>query len=309
MRLSVSAPPLPARVDFAHQAMRTAVFLALAAWLSPPSLAQYLPATTSSAQRMQDSGEWAQIQPHLPDPATATAQMLETQADILRARRFPLDAIDYYNYAMARGGNAPELLNKVGLSELEMGNIQLARAYFGRSVKLNRKDADAWNNLGASEFLDGKAVDALSDYKRAVKLDRHKAVYHANLANAFFDAKDFHGARREIAAALELDPKVFDRQGTGGVAAHVLSSKDMAQFSFEMAKMYARSNMEEQMLHALGMAAEAGMDVQIEMHKDPVLVQYEMDPRVVTLVHNALLLRATRPATVSAERPASPAGG
>ena len=64
--------------------------------------------------------------------------------------------------------------------------------------------------------------------------------------------------------------------------------------------MYARSGMTQQMLHALAKAAEAGMDVQIEMRKDPALAGYENDPRVVVLVHNALVLRAGRPATVSA---------
>ena len=265
-----------------------------------PGIAQQQAVANPAHARMRQSEDWAQIQPHLPDPATASPQTLEMQADILRVRRFPLDAMDYYNYALARGGNAATLTNKLGLAELEMGNIQLGRVYFQRAVKLNRKYADAWNNLGASEFVDGKRADAVSDYKRAVKLERHKAVFHANLANALFDAKDFHGARREIAEALELDPKVFDEQGMGGVAAHVLSASDMAQFSLEMAKMYAREGLEEPMLRSLARAAEAGMDVQIEMEHDPYLARFEMDPRVVVLVHNAREMRAARPATVSA---------
>jgi tetratricopeptide (TPR) repeat protein len=216
--------------------------------------------------------------------------------------------MDYYRYAIVRGGNQSNLMNKLGLSELEMSNIQLARLYFQKVVKMDRKNADAWNNLGASEFIDGKSANALADYKKAVKLDKHKAVFHANLANAYFESKDFRGARREIAAALELDPQVFDQQGTGGVAAHVLSSRDLARFSFEMAKMYARSGMTEQMLHALAKAAEAGMDVQIEMRHDPVLGGFENDPRVVVLVHNAQVLRAGRPATVSTSDPDSGAG-
>ena len=34
------------------------------------------------------------------------------------------------------------------------------------------------------------------------------------------------------------------------------------------------------MLHSLASAAEAGMDVQPEMRKDPYLAKFEMDPRV-----------------------------
>jgi tetratricopeptide (TPR) repeat protein len=309
MHLPVSAFPVQARMEFARAG--AAVLLCLLASAGPSArvvAAQGQLVNATSRERMHESDQWAQIEPHLPDPKTATAQTLEMQADILRARRFPDDAMDYYRYAIARGGNEPNLLNKLGLAELEMGNVQLGRVYFQRAVKLDRKNPDAWNNLGASEFIDGRQLAALQDYKKAVKLNKHKAVFHANLANADFETKDFHGARREIAAALELDPQVFELQGTGGVAAHVLSSRDLAQFSLEMAKMYARSGMTEKMLHALSKAAESGMDVQIEMRKDPALAGYENDPRVVVLVHNAQLLRAGRPAAVSAAGSDGPGG-
>jgi hypothetical protein len=46
------------------------------------------------------------------------------------------------------------------------------------------------------------------------------------------------------------------------------------------------------------------MDVQREMRKDQVLAKFELDPRVVVLVHNAQALRAKAP-TASA----SSAGG
>ena len=314
MRLPASAFPFRTRMEFVRVGAVVSLCLFSAAGRSPQVeaqdqlVAQDRPMTGPVRERMHESEQWAQIQPHLPDPATATPKTLEMQADILRARRFPEDAMDFYRYAIARGGNAAALTNKLGLAELEMSNIQLARMYFQRAVKLDRKNADGWNNLGASEFIDGKQANALSDYKRAVKLDKHKAVYHANLANAYFGSQDFRGARREIAAALELDPDVFEETGMGGVAAHVLSSRDLARFSFEMAKMYARTGMTEQMLHALAKAAETGMDVQLEMRHDAVLGPYEMDPRVVVLVHNAQVMRAGRPATVSTSSPDSPAG-
>jgi len=251
--------------------------------------------------RGHDSAQWRQIEDHLPNPASATAAMLEEQADILRARRFPADALDYYKYAMARGGNVPKLMNKMGLTELEMRNVELARAYFQRSLKLNRKDADAWNNLGAVEYLDRGAVAAVTDYKRAIKLDKHQAVFHANLATADFETKDYGGARREMGQALELDPEIFDKElSTGGVAAHVLTSEDRARMSFEMARMYARNGQQEQMLHSLAQAAEAGMDVQREMMHDAVLAKFELDPRVVLLAHNAQMMRMGHSPTVSA---------
>jgi hypothetical protein len=47
---------------------------------------------------------WESVRAHLPDPTTATAVQLESAADVLRARRFLEDAIDYYGFALQRGG-------------------------------------------------------------------------------------------------------------------------------------------------------------------------------------------------------------
>ena len=281
---------------------RSALSVLAVASISVPLAAQSFSATETVRERLHHSEQWLAIEKNLPDPATATPQTLETQADILRARRFPEDAMDYYRYALARGGNAASLLNKLGLTELEMRNVVLARAYFQRVVKMSKKSADAWNNLGAVEYLDGYSANAVSDYKRAVKLDRREAVFHANLATAYFEQKDYGGARREIATAIKLDPRIFERAGgEGGVTAHVLSAEDQARLAFEMAKLYARNGLEEPMLHSLAMASEAGMDVQREMRRDAVLARFEMDPRVVVLVHNAQALRASRAATASTD--------
>ena len=268
--------------------------------LARESKAQVQPSTLVARDLMHDSEQWREIQRHLPDPKTASAATLEQQADILRARRFPQDALQFYQYAIARGGDVPSLVNKLGLTQLELKNVELARAYFQRVVKLNKKNSEAWNNLGAVEFLDGANMNAVSDYKKAIKLRKNQSVYHANLANADFAVKDYKGARKEIATALKIDPEVFERrEGSGGIEAHVLSSQDRARLSFEMAKIYAKSGMEEPMIHALAVASEAGMDVQREMLRDPDLAKFDMDPRVLVLVHNAQALHGIHGGTAS----------
>jgi tetratricopeptide (TPR) repeat protein len=275
--------------------------LCAAMWAARAAAQEQTP-TSGEQESQHETEQWRQIQSHLPDRATATSAELEQEADILRARRFPEDALVFYNDAIARGGDVPALLNKLGLTELELRNIELARSYFMRAVKLSRRNASSWNNLGAVEYLDKSAQAAASDYKRAIKLDKRQAVFHANLATAYFGTRDYGGARREMAAAMKLDPRIFERaESTGGVEAHVLTSQDRARFAYEMAKLYARAGQQEQMLHSLAMACEAGMDVQREMRHDVALAQFENDPRVVLLVHNAEIVRATRSATVSAQ--------
>jgi tetratricopeptide (TPR) repeat protein len=269
--------------------------LGLMGWTGRPVAAQdtsYRTPQTMERLRLHESEQWRQIQEHLPDPVTATPERLELQADILRARRFPEDAMDFYKYALARGGNPVALLNKLGLTQLEMRNVELARACFKQAVKLGPKSAPAWNNLGAVEYLDRGASTSITDYRRAIKLDKRQAVFHANLATAYFETKDFGGARKEMATALKLEPGIFDHEGsTGGVQAHVLTSHDRARFSFEMAKLYAQNGQIDKMLHSLAMASEEGMDIQREMSRDTTLVKFVDDPRVVVAVHNALMLK------------------
>ena len=57
-----------------------------------------------ATRRSSQDPQWLAVKPHLPDPATASADKLEMAGDVLRARRFPEDALDYYQYALRRGG-------------------------------------------------------------------------------------------------------------------------------------------------------------------------------------------------------------
>ena len=238
------------------------------------------------------SPEWLSIEPHLPNLDTASAAQLETTGDVLRARRFLEDAAEYYIFALRRGGHEADLMNKLGVTELELRNIELARAYFQRAVHLQRNDAKVWNNLAAVEYVDGRLRNAISDYGRAIKLDATDATYHSNRGTAYFQAKDYDRARREYDTALKLDPDLMEHLGTGGVEVHMLSPGDHARYLYEMARLFAHRGDEIQMLHYLQMASEGGFDVERQMGSDEVLARYRKDARVLMLVHNAKALRS-----------------
>ncbi|GGG88572.1 tetratricopeptide repeat protein [Edaphobacter dinghuensis] len=237
--------------------------------------------------------QWPSIQAHLPDPATASPEKLETAADVLRARRFPEDALNYYADAMKRGANEVEILNKMGVTELEIGNHEIARAFFQRVVHVKRKDPEGWNNLGAVEYLEGQNGSAISDYKKAIKLDKRSASFHSNLGTAYFQIKDFERARKEFDAALKIDPDLMvHRGGPGGITMRMLSPADHARFCYELARLYAQHGDIANMLHYLTTASEGGFDVLEAMRHDDLLEQYRKDPRVILLVHNAEAIRS-----------------
>ncbi len=254
-------------------------------------LAQQSSAPSAVRTLQHQSDQWRLIEPHLPNRATAPPDDLQTEGDVLRARRFPEDALDFYRAAMDRGGDEPTLLLRMGVTELDMNQADLARAYFRRVTQMRPKNPQAWNNLGATEYLGRNYNAAISDYRRAVKLNKKAAAFHSNLGTAYFELKDFTGARKQFDEALRLDPEIFQRESGGGIMAHILSPDDRAHFCFEMAKVALHRSGEGEMLYWLAKASETGYDLKQGLAEDPTLAKYRNDERVLTLIRNSKAMR------------------
>ena len=235
--------------------------------------------------------EWETVAQHLPDPRTASPAQLVVAGDVLRARRLPEDAIDYFHYAIERGGDEAELQNRIGVTELEMNQPALARPCFKRSILLRRKYAEGWNNLGATENMAGNMQAAIEDYGKAVKLNRKNAVFHANLGTAYFASKDYEDSRKQLEIAAKLDPEVFRQGGFGGSQVHVLSGIDRGRFAFEMARLAALTGDDASTMHWLAAASEAGFNIHSEMQGLKEFERYQKDPRVALLIHNQNLMQ------------------
>jgi Flp pilus assembly protein TadD len=248
---------------------------------------------TSDEERvtLHHSAEWLNLSEHLPSPDTATAAQLETAADVLRARRFPEDALDYYGYAMARGGNVSELLNKMGVVRMELRQFDLAREMFNRVVRVQKTDAQAWNNLGATEFLRKHYSQATADYHKAISLDKRSAIFRANLGLLYFETDSFEDARSEFAKAVALDPEVMERHDDGGESAHILASGDYPRLCYEFARLYAARGSVTNMRLWLAKASEAGYDVEGALRDDAVMRSYVKDPEVEMILANSKKLR------------------
>lgn len=242
--------------------------------------------------------EWQLVAAHLPDLMTASESSLEIEGDVLRARRMPEDALEYYGYALKRGGgDQARIFRHMGVSQLQLHRPELARACFRRAITLRKKDAEAWNNLGASEFMGRDVKSSIPDYNRAIKLNKKNPIYHANLGTAYFELHSYEDAREQFAIASKLDPDVFRRGGWGGTQIEVLSTQDRGRFCFEMATLAARTGNDAATLEWLGRAAEAGFDVKTALEGGRDFNAYRKDPRVALLLSNARALRAKQVAT------------
>ena len=230
--------------------------------------------------------EWKLVAAHLPDPLTASPEKLELAGDVLRARRFPEDALTFYKAAVINGGDRGRLLKKEGVVHLELQHGLIARLCFQQAVRLNKKDAEAWNNLGAADFMLGNARSAIGEYKHAVKLRKTSAVYHSNLSLAYFEAQDARSARTELQRAFALDPEILHHNDTGGYNLQVLASAHYAEICYEMARVYAAQGDVEATITWLTKASERGLDVRSAMKGDSLLEPYLRDERVKVMLAN-----------------------
>lgn len=213
-----------------------------------------------------------------PDPSMTAAQ-LEGLADTLRSQKYYADAIDHYRAALAKTPNAAPLWNKLGIAELQLMRYVDAKKDFERATKLDRGMADAINNLGVVFYIDQKYKKAIKLYLRAIALRPDSASFHSNLASAYFSRREFGLASAEYLRALELDPDILERQGSGGVQAHIASPQDRARYAYVVAKLYARSGNFERALHYLRKAIEEGYPHIDSAYKDEEFAALRKDPR------------------------------
>jgi tetratricopeptide (TPR) repeat protein len=94
---------------------------------------------------------------------------------------------------------------------LSIANLAIAGEDFERAIKLDKRYADAYNNLGVVYYADKNAGKAIKQYKKAIELHADVAPFHNNLGAAYFQKKDFDKAVQSYSEALRLDPGIFER--------------------------------------------------------------------------------------------------
>jgi len=221
-----------------------------------------------------------------PPPPNATLQDLEDGGDQLRTEKAYLDAMDYYQAALKKQPTrhqASVLYNKIGMAEVQLGHFDDAKQSFEKAVKTERTNANAVNNIGSMYYQAGKYSRAIKYYKRAIILIPEMASYHANLGSAYLGHKNPEEADAEYLKALQLDPDVFETHSTTGITA-LMKPQDRANFSYTMAKMYAKNGQFDRSLLYLRRAMEEGYKGINNVYQDPEFTQLRKDQRFIALM-------------------------
>jgi tetratricopeptide (TPR) repeat protein len=205
-------------------------------------------------------------------PIAALAQTTltpEQHGDLYMARKMYREAIDTYKTGLqstqtggsvARGKENAEAViwDKIGVAYHQLGDLNAARKAYERAIKLDKKYADAINNVGTIFYAEKKYRSAISRYNRALQYAPESASIWSNLGTAWYARGKFDLMTQAYAKALQLDPEVFEKHGSVGTRMLDRGVADKARYHFEMARMYAASGKNDLALQYLRKALEEG---------------------------------------------------
>jgi lipoprotein NlpI len=97
------------------------------------------------------------------------------------------------------------------------GDLDHAIADYSEAIRLDPKDADAYNNRG-NVYLDKGDLDrAMADYTEAIGLDPKYAVAYYNRGIMYRKKGDLDRAMADYTEAIRLDPKYAHAYGSRGI--------------------------------------------------------------------------------------------
>jgi tetratricopeptide (TPR) repeat protein len=122
-----------------------------------------------------------------------------------------------------------------GAAQAQIGNHKNAENAFRRSVSIDPKSAQGFNNLGNSLKEQGEFEPARQAFLTAIKLNAKFAQAYNNLAVLLKEAKKFQAAIRRLSQAIAIDPKYHDAHRNLGVIYQEMGEHKLAISKFEAA--------------------------------------------------------------------------
>ena len=227
---------------------------------------------------------------------------LEALGDEMRSNKEMLQSVDCYEAALRKTPRSAVLYNKIGMAYLAMREYPKARKALEKSIKLDKKYPEAYNNLGAvwyaEAFVNGKKKSndkvekAVKYYNKAIGLNDLFASFHSNLGTAYLDLKEYDKGIAEYRKAYSLDPGIFERNSRTGIAARFSSPEDLAEYIYFMARLFASNGETDKALLYLAHAMENGYKGINKVYQDTEFAKLREDERFTALM-------AKRPAGIS----------
>lgn len=108
---------------------------------------------------------------------------------------------------IGKNSQNPEILNYLGLFDLENMNFIEAIKNFSKAANLDKSNSIYYFNLGNAYFYNGWTPEAQKAYQKALYINPENIDYRYALAYLYFDEKDYGKAKKETDAVLENNPQ------------------------------------------------------------------------------------------------------
>jgi pentatricopeptide repeat protein len=163
----------------------------------------------------------------------------EMRGDIFMARKMYREALETYK---SGPDDSAVLANKIGIAYHQMLDLDDARKYYEKAIKL---------------------------YKKALRLTPDSASILSNLGTSYFARKNYELAFTTYQQALALDPEVFEHRSTMGILLQERTVDERAKFHYYLARTYAKAGDVEHALVYIRKALEEGFKEPDKFTKDP----------------------------------------
>lgn len=204
----------------------------------------------------------------------------EKRGDIYMARKMYREAIEQYQQCP----QSAVICNKIGIAYHQLTELNTAKTYYQRSVKLNSKYPEAVNNLGAIYYARKSYRRAVGQYRKALKLSPDSASIYSNLGTAYFARKQYKEASEAYQKAVSLDPEVFEHKSSYGVLLQERSVEERATFHYYLAKTFAQAGMNDRALIYIRKALEEGFRERKKFLEEPEFAKLQKLPEFQQLM-------------------------
>lgn len=217
-----------------------------------------------------------------PAPQSQPVQLSpQERGDVYMARKMFREAIASYKNGPQ---NSPLTWNKIGIAWHNLGELNLARANYEHALKVDKKYAEALNNIGTVYYAEKKYGTAISRYKRAIRLLPDKAAFWSNLGTAYFSQGKIPLMTEAYEKAISLDPDIFEHRGLVGTEIQERTVADRARYHFEMARLYAKIGKDDLAMQFLRHCLEEGFKDKDKVRKSPEFAALLENPEFIELM-------------------------
>ena len=205
----------------------------------------------------------------------------ELRGDIMVARKMYREAIEFYKPGAE---NNPVLANKTGIAYHQLQDLNNAKRYYQKAVKLRPQYPEALNNLGTVYYAQKSYKRAIDQYRKALRITPNSASVLSNLGTAYFARKKYDEALEYYQQALALDPNVFESRSSQGSVVQSRSVEERAKFDYYLAKTYAKSGDTDRAIQYIRRSLEEGFKEKNKFMEEPEFASLQEHPEFKRLM-------------------------